>query len=145
MVFGEFVQAESLPNVSRVLTFKLGATGSLPEVDWKPVVTFNPPEQTASDETIQKGFGLYQSICMGCHGLNAVSGLLITDLRGSGFLHDAASWDSVVRDGVLREKGMASFAQQVSEEESQAIRAYVIQQAWRAYKLQQPGNNDSSD
>lgn len=145
MVFGEFVQAGSLPNVSRVLTFKLGATGSLPEVDWKPVVTFNPPEPTGSDEMIQKGFGLYQSICMGCHGLNAVSGLLITDLRGSGFLHDAASWDSVVRDGVLREKGMAPFAEQVSEEESQAIRAYVIQQAWRGFNLQKSASEESSD
>jgi PQQ-dependent dehydrogenase (methanol/ethanol family) len=145
LVFGEFVQAESLPNVSRVLTFKLGATGSLPEVDWNPVVTFNPPQQTASDEVIQKGFGLYQNICMACHGMNAVSGLLITDLRGSGFLHDAASWDSVVRDGVLREKGMASFEQQVSEEESQAIRAYVIQQAWRGFNLQKSDGEGSSD
>jgi len=73
---------------------------------------------------------------MVCHGLNAVSGLLTPDLRGSGFLHSASGWDSVVRDGVLREKGMASFAEQVSEEDSQAIRAYVIQQAWRAFNLQ---------
>ena len=31
LVFGEFVQAESVPNVSRILTFKLGADGELPE------------------------------------------------------------------------------------------------------------------
>ncbi|MCP4828092.1 MAG: PQQ-binding-like beta-propeller repeat protein, partial [Proteobacteria bacterium] len=35
LVFGEFVQAESLPNVSRVLTFKLGAKGALPPVEWQ--------------------------------------------------------------------------------------------------------------
>jgi len=33
LVFGEYVQAESMPNVSRVLTFKLGADGSLPAID----------------------------------------------------------------------------------------------------------------
>lgn len=43
LVFGEFVQAESLPNVSRVLTFKLGAEKQLPAVDWRPTVVFNPP------------------------------------------------------------------------------------------------------
>lgn len=145
LVFGEFVQAESMPNVSRVLTFKLGATGSLPPVDWKPVVTFNPPEQTASEETILTGFRMYQDRCMVCHGLNAVSGLLVPDLRGSGFLHSATGWDSVVRDGVLREKGMASFAEQISEEESQAIRAYVIQQAWRGLNLQRSSDSDPGD
>ena len=35
LVFGEFVQAASVPNVARVLTFKLGADGQLPEPPWK--------------------------------------------------------------------------------------------------------------
>ncbi|MGI9293688.1 MAG: PQQ-dependent dehydrogenase, methanol/ethanol family, partial [Pseudomonadales bacterium] len=54
LVFGEFVQAESVPNVSRVLTFKLGAKGSLPKQDWHPTVVFNPPKQTANAETIKQ-------------------------------------------------------------------------------------------
>ena len=136
LVFGEFVQAESIPNVSRVLTFKLGADGKLPAVDWQPAVTFDPPTQTASAETIREGFAEYQDVCMGCHGLNAVSGLLVPDLRGSVFLNDQAAWDSVVRDGALRNKGMAAFGDQVSPEQSQAVRAYVIQQAWRGLDLQ---------
>jgi PQQ-dependent dehydrogenase (methanol/ethanol family) len=144
-VFGEYVQAESLSGVSRVLTFKLGATGSLPQADWAPGVTFNPPRQTASEETILQGHRLYQDVCLACHGLNAVSGLLIPDLRGSGFLHDGDSWNSVVLGGVLSEKGMASFAPQVNEEESLAIRAYVIQQAWRGFNLQQSAREETSD
>ncbi len=73
---------------------------------------------------------------MGCHGLNAVSGLLIPDLRGSAFIHAQAGWDEVVRGGALRNRGMASFASELNEDESAAIRAYVIEQALRGQKLQ---------
>ena len=137
LVFGEFVTAESMPNVSRVLTFKLGEDGQLPEVEWKKNVEFNPPPQTASAETIREGYGVYQDVCMGCHGLNAVSGMLIPDLRGSAYLHNQEAWDSVVRNGALRKNGMAAFAKQVSADQSAAIRAYIIQQAERGLALEQ--------
>jgi len=136
LVFGEFVQAESLPNVSRVLTFKLGGKASLPAVSWKPTVVFNPPQLTAGPETVALGFATYQDVCMGCHGLNAVSGLLIPDLRGSGYLWDEKAWENVVRGGQLKDRGMASFAENISAEQSQAVRAYVIQQAQRGQALQ---------
>jgi quinohemoprotein ethanol dehydrogenase len=136
LVFGEYVQAESLPNVSRVLTFKLGGTATLPAVSWKPAVVFNAPPLTASPETLALGFATYQDVCMGCHGLNAVSGLLIPDLRGSAYLWDEKTWEAVVRGGQLKERGMASFAENISAEQSQAIRAYVIQQAQRGQALQ---------
>jgi quinohemoprotein ethanol dehydrogenase len=72
---------------------------------------------------------------MGCHGLNAVSGLLIPDLRGSAYLWDEKAWEAVVRGGQLKARGMASFAENVSTEESAAVRAYVIQQAQRGQAL----------
>jgi quinohemoprotein ethanol dehydrogenase len=131
------VQAESLPNVSRVLTFKLGAKKQLPAVDWRPTVAFNPPAQSADDAVIREGFALYQDICMGCHGLNAVSGLLIPDLRGSGYLHKAEAWKQVVLGGALRSKGMPAMDTLLDETEIEAIRAYVIQQAWRGKQLQE--------
>jgi quinohemoprotein ethanol dehydrogenase len=136
LVFGEYVQAESMPNVSRVLTFKLGGKASLPAVTWRPAVVFNPPELKASEETLALGFATYQDVCMGCHGLNAVSGLLVPDLRGSAFLWDEAGWEAVVRGGQLKDRGMASFADNISAEQAQAIRAYVIQQAHRGQALQ---------
>ena len=135
LVFGEYVQAESMPNVSRVLTFKLGGKASLPAVSWKPTVVFNPPELTASADTLTLGFATYQDVCMGCHGLNAVSGLLIPDLRGSAYLWDEKSWEAVVRGGQLKDRGMASFADNISAEQSEAVRAYIIQQAQRGKAL----------
>jgi quinohemoprotein ethanol dehydrogenase len=137
LVFGEYVQAESLPNVSRVLTFKLGGKATLPAVSWNPVVVFNPPKSTASAETLALGHATYQDVCMGCHGLNAVSGLLIPDLRGSAYLWDEKGWEAVVRGGLLKDRGMASFADNVSAEQAQAIRAYVIQQAQRGQALRE--------
>jgi quinohemoprotein ethanol dehydrogenase len=136
LVFGEYVQAESLPNVSRILTFKLNADGTLPEVTWRPTVVFNPPELNADEATLALGFQTYQDTCMGCHGLNAVSGLLIPDLRGSAHLWDETSWDGVVLEGTLRSRGMASFDENLSEEQSHAIRAYIIQQAQRGQAVQ---------
>jgi mono/diheme cytochrome c family protein len=133
-----------MPNVSRVLTFKLGADGSLPEVAWEPTVAFNPPEQTASDETVALGLLTFQDICMGCHGLNAVSGLLIPDLRGSAYLWDAEGWDEVVRGGKLKDKGMASFANNFGEVESQALRAYVIAQSHRGLAVQKAAAENES-
>lgn len=136
LVFGEFVQADSLPNVSRVLTFKLNAKGTLPAVDWKPNVVFNPPKQEATAEELQKGFRLYQDLCMGCHGLNAVSGLLVPDLRGTPQLHTAQGFRSVV-EGSLKERGMPAMTDYIDETETELVRQYLIQQAWRAKGLQE--------
>jgi len=136
LVFGEFVHADSVPNVSRVLTFKLGADGKLPDRAWKPAVVFNPPEQTASAGTIARGHRVYQDTCMGCHGLNAVSGLLVPDLRGSAYLHDEAGWNAVVLKGALSNAGMPSLVSIIDADDSEAIRAYVIEQSQRAERLQ---------
>ncbi len=136
LVFGEYVRSESLPNISRVLTFKLGGRESLPAVDWQPTVTFNPPEQFADADAIRRGFAEYQDTCMGCHGLNAVSGLLIPDLRGSAFIHDANAWKSVVIDGSLAARGMAAMSEFINEQQAEEIRAYVIEQAIRGQRLQ---------
>ncbi len=136
LVFGEFVQDESLPNVSRVLTFKLGATGALPQPDWRPTVEFDPPEQEADAATIARGERLYQDLCVGCHGLNAVSGRLLPDLRGSAFIKSGFAWNTVVRGGGRADRGMASFESELDREASEAVRAYVIEQAIRGRKVQ---------
>ncbi len=137
LVFGEYVQSESLPNVSRILTFKLGADDALPDVEWRPTVVFNPPPMNADDATLEVGHRKYQDMCMGCHGLNAVSGLLIPDLRGTAYLWDKQGWSDIVHDGARANKGMPNFGEHLSEEEVQAIRSYVIQQAHRGKALRE--------
>ena len=42
------------------------------------------------------------------------------------------AWDLVVREGALQKQGMVSFAGRLSKEDTDAIRAYVVKQAWDA-------------
>ena len=58
-------------------------------------------------------------------------------LRGSPFLHDQESWDNLVLRGQRSSLGMPGFAAVLSEPDSEAIRAYVIAQAWRGAKVRQ--------
>lgn len=133
LVAGYFVQAESLPNISRVLTFKLGASGELPPVNWYRPEIEEPPAQTASAETIAQGKEVYVRTCQWCHGDGVISGNLVPDLRASGALHDD-NWGDIVLGGVLAEGGMASFKDYLDDADSEAVRAYVIQEAHRAYQ-----------
>jgi mono/diheme cytochrome c family protein len=53
----------------------------------------------------------------------------LPDLRWSYYTESAESWKAVVIDGDLQSAGMVSFADVLSEEDAEAIRAYVLQQA----------------
>ena len=78
---------------------------------------------------IQAGATHFTRYCAVCHGLGAVSGGVLPDLRHSAMIADAAAWRSIVREGALQDKGMVSFAQVLSDDGAEAIRAYVVRQA----------------
>jgi quinohemoprotein ethanol dehydrogenase len=84
-----------------------------------------PPQPTASAATVQKGGVLFQEYCSPCHGDVAVGGGVLPDLRYSGTLGNAA-WNDVVLGGSLKPYGMVSFSKELSKEDAEAIRAYVI-------------------
>ena len=54
---------------------------------------------------------------------------VLPDLRWSAIAGDSEAWKSVVIDGNLSSNGMVSFAEVLSEDEAEAIRAYVVKQA----------------
>ncbi|MBE9539317.1 MAG: PQQ-dependent dehydrogenase, methanol/ethanol family [Proteobacteria bacterium] len=114
-------------NVSRILVFKLDGEESLPAL---PVVEkpLDPPENTASEEVIERGMVLYHRTCFACHGDTAVSGGVIPDLR---FTSRATHklWDKVVLEGLLKSGGMVSFSRILDKADSYAIQAYVIKRA----------------
>jgi mono/diheme cytochrome c family protein len=86
------------------------------------------PEQTASAETIDQGRRVYTERCLVCHGYSVVSGGLTPDLRYS----DAqvySEWDAIVLGGSRSSNGMPPFAGVVTPEQSQAIKAYIIDRA----------------
>lgn len=116
-------------NKSRVLTFALGGTAKLPPRPPSEIVHTEPPAQFANAATIAEGAQHFAHSCLYCHGGSAKGTGVVPDLRHSPLLGSKEAWSSVVRDGVLSGKGMASFKDAYSPEEIETIRAYVIARA----------------
>jgi len=119
------LQTPRLNNVPRVLAFKLGGKGVLPPVPEVKAQVFALPPATASPATVKKGEALYQQYCGACHGDVAVSGGVLPDLRYSSALANE-QWFSIVIDGAFSASGMVSFSKELSRQDADAIRAYVI-------------------
>jgi quinohemoprotein ethanol dehydrogenase len=142
---------ESKRGPARLLAFKLGATTPFPypKIVIPPVP--KPPEQKASEEVIRKGEKLYGTfVCDGCHspeldgsGAWVLDGA-IPDLR---YMPPEAhrDWYQIVLGGSHWDKGMPGFADppkfafphdKMTVADADAIHAYVIDGAWKAYKAE---------
>ena len=49
----------------------------------------------------------------------------------------AEEWDAIVLEGLRKEQGMPGFGDYLSPEDSHALQAYVIAQAWALYETTQ--------
>lgn len=134
LIMGTAVNPDSkMRNISRVLAFKLGANFQLP----KPpplLVPVKPPEDNGTEEQIVSGNSLYERYCAGCHGITAVSGGVLPDLRHSTINADAAAWRGIVLGGARQDRGMVSFASVLSEDDAEAIRMFVTRRANESIK-----------
>lgn len=117
------------PNVSRLLVFKLGASGELPGMKATPQLVLDPPAPAGTPQQVALGGKLYANSCSVCHGVSAVAGALNPDLRHSSTLGKPDIWQQVVHDGILAENGMVAWKDQFSAEEIEAIRIYVLKRA----------------
>lgn len=118
---------------ARVLTYKLSGKAVLPAPVNVAQSQPAPPAITASADDIKLGRELFNGYCAGCHGLNAVSGGVIPDLR---YL-DAAKHDqfeSIVLRGQRAARGMPPFARVIPREDAMRIHQYLIK---RAHDLRQ--------
>lgn len=122
-------------NRSRLLTYKLGGTATLPD----PVIEARtlPDTSTITPDpaAVAKGFATYDRYCVHCHGAGAVGGGVLPDLRYSAMPLSQEAFKSVVFDGVLSERGMISFASELSPEDIENIRLYVINRNQQARKV----------
>jgi quinohemoprotein ethanol dehydrogenase len=144
--------AESKRGPVRLYAFKLG--GNLPFPYPKIVVppVPKPPEQKASKAVIEKGKKLYVSFyCEGCHSPEIdgsaawVEDGAIPDLRyAPEQVHK--DWYTIVMGGSHWDKGMPGLADppkfafptlRMKVADADAIHAYVIEQAWKAYRGEQ--------
>lgn len=125
-LIGGLEQSEG-PPPSRVLTFKLGAQGSLPANPPK-MIHEPPPRMTDDAAVLTRGRQLYFRYCAGCHGNDVISNGAIPDLRHlPTAFHD--NFNAIVLDGVMKKLGMVGFGDVLSEEDALAVHAYILEQA----------------
>ena len=130
-----------LQNISRVLAFKLAGKASLPPLPQFTQPELKPPRPTARAATVQKGEALFQNYCSTCHGDVAVSGGVLPDLRYSGQLTNQPQWNEIVLSGSLQSYGMVSFSKELSRQDAEAIRAYVIFRANQSLAESKPASH----
>ena len=113
----------------RLLVFKLGGSAQAPAYDIveQPALAL---AGVSSRGDAQAGFVSFQQYCQVCHGPNA-SGRYLPDLKRSPMLLSQENWRSVLIDGALAPRGMASFSRFLTPEQAENIRAYVLAEARR--------------
>jgi len=117
-------------NRSRLLVYKLGGHATLPPAgDLPPARTFNPPPAFGDDVLAAKGADAFQIHCVMCHETQFGNRGLFPDLRVSPMINTAEAFRTVVLDGALEGRGMVSFRKRLSNDEAEAIRAYLVKRA----------------
>jgi quinohemoprotein ethanol dehydrogenase len=84
-----------------------------------------------------RGAFLYDTYCLQFHGIGAITGGMLPDLRKSGRLQNAALWKAAVVDEELSPRGMPRFGRQIAPADAELIRAYVARQAALPYQKEQ--------
>jgi PQQ-dependent dehydrogenase (methanol/ethanol family) len=113
----------------RVYVFKLGGTAARPVLNLRRAPMPAPPAIAVTPDEYARGARLYERNCTVCHGVAALSGGVLPDLRRSIRLQDAGAWRRVVVDGELAALGMPRFGKYVTSADAELIRAYVARQA----------------
>lgn len=107
----------------RLLVFKLRGTATLPAMAEAAPKLERPADTKASAEIIARGEQLYAQNCASCHAERAIGG--VKDLRRmTAATH--AEFNDIVLKGTRIEKGMVSFADLLSQGDTDAIHAYLV-------------------
>jgi quinohemoprotein ethanol dehydrogenase len=117
------------PPTGRVLIFKLG--GKLPYARVDTALTEIPifPAIAFSKEQIDRGARKYATFCAACHGFGAISGQVTPDLRRSSTLLTRDGFNAIVKQGALLPNGMPKFGDELANDDAEAIRAFIIDEA----------------
>ncbi len=111
-------------NRGRLLVWKLGGTATLPpqQVAAREIAALPVPQDAA---LVTRGNQTYHRWCATCHGVGAVSGGVLPDLRKSDpRLYEIL--DEIVLRGALANNGMPRFDAWLRPDDLTAIRAYLF-------------------
>jgi mono/diheme cytochrome c family protein len=93
-------------------------------------LTLNPPPSTAPAAVVAVGAEKYAQNCSVCHGANGVQQRSsFPNLTLSALLYSQDAFNQVVLGGARAEKGMGSFAKELTPADATAVREYIIAQA----------------
>jgi quinohemoprotein ethanol dehydrogenase len=109
--------------------FSLGGSATLPRYE-RPVPSLSAPDfaLTASRADVDAGATLYATFCSRCHGVDAIAGGSVPDLRlAQDSTHGEWVWS--VLGGGRRQFGMPSFADDLNARQARLIHAYVLERA----------------
>ncbi|MEH3106230.1 MAG: PQQ-dependent dehydrogenase, methanol/ethanol family [Sphingomonas fennica] len=123
------VKSGRVPNISRLIVFKLGGARALPPAPPPEKRPLDPPPVAGTPQQIAEGDHNFGRFCGACHGDAAVAGTLVPDLRHSALLGEPEAWQAVLQGGALKDQGMVSFASALTPAQTDAIRLYVIKRA----------------
>lgn len=124
-------------NDGRLLVFKVDGTAELEQVALKDLTIPPQPEVSPTPEQFRNGEVQYMSTCGLCHGALVVSGGVLPDLRRMApSVRD--HFKDIVIDGMLKDNGMASFGDLLSEQDVEDIYSYIITRATQDRLLQTP-------
>ncbi|MFV8818603.1 PQQ-dependent dehydrogenase, methanol/ethanol family [Haliea sp. E17] len=115
----------------RVLTFAIDGAATPPDVTLPERVPLEDPDFIPDPEKIQAGALTFHSGCLVCHGMQAIGGGAAPDLRYSPMILSAELFQSVVRDGALKPRGMPP-SPQLSTDELENMRHYLRFRAMQA-------------
>jgi quinohemoprotein ethanol dehydrogenase len=130
---GVLVGPMGIFNISRVLVFRLGGSEPLPQVAG---ITQELPEPTLPappQDRVEQGRKLYTVYCLACHGIQAISGAVVPDLRYRISDLDAA-WKTIVIDGGLKTNGMPGWNGYLTVDEANLIKDYVLHEAIQGHR-----------
>ena len=111
-------------NFGRLLVYRLGGTATLStQRAAHPVIPALPNK--FDDALVKRGSITFGRWCAGCHGVGAVSGGVLPDLR----LSDPAIYDAlgaIVLQGARSPLGMPRFDAFLNKDDVEALRAYLL-------------------
>ena len=139
LINGFFAPKEGAPVSARVYAFKLAGRAQKPQITLTRIPTPQPPVLQVTADEYRRGTALYENYCLPCHGIAAITGGVLPDLRKSGRLHDAELWKRAVVGADLAARGMPRFERYVTAADAELIRAYVARQAAMSYDEEQAG------
>jgi quinohemoprotein ethanol dehydrogenase len=131
-------------NEGRILAFRLGGTADIPKPALRSEEHYDePPGANGTSAQIKAGMLLFNTWCARCHAFG-VPGVTPDLSRMKNGIDNLAVFQAIVLKGAFLSGGMARFDDVLSPADTEALHAYLVDQAWQAYRKQIPTGSSSN-